>query len=288
MTVQQEFEILCDNIRVYRERGSLSEQQRELCLSHLIDRFLSLEEAEEPDLLYRRFIQLLPDADRTDRARLCLRLTQHPRCASAFSAGLSGGGEELPSAGAHGKIALVRNRYTEEALDRFSVAMIGAKPSYAASFSDACEEVYTGSSEFCILPLENTENGRLFGFYALLDRYELRICAAHELEAEPGRIRYALIGKGLPNRLPKQLRWNFECSVATEIGTSPADILQTASELSARLLKIDSLPVLYDDGLQRFYFTFDTDRANALALDLYLSMEHARYTPIGLYPVLPS
>ena len=287
MTVSKEFEILQDNIRIFRERGALSERQRELCLSELIDRLLTTEQSSKPKGLYRRFIQVLPNATAADRALFCHRLSVHPRHVATFSAGALPSVEESPSPGTHGRIALVRNRYNEEALERFSYGVTGAKPSYTPSFADACEEVYAGQSEFCILPVENTENGRLFGFYSLLDRYELRICAACDLDTDPGSIRYALVGKSLPDRLPKSVSWRLECSVAAEAGAFPTDILQIAPIFGAQLLKIDSLPVLYDDGLQRFYFTFELHRAEALAFDLYLSMEHARYTPIGLYPILP-
>ena len=286
MTVQEELDILRANIRVFREREDLSERQRMLGLSQLIDRLLETEPAADPEWIYRRFLQVMPDAASADRALLCHRLAAHPTHGASLSESSVLGSEESPAPGAHGRISLVRNRYNEEALERFSFAVLGAKPSYCPSFSDACEEVYNNRSEFCILPMENTESGRLFGFYSMLDRYELRICGVCDLEAEPGSIRYALIGKTLPKRLPKSVSWNLECSIATEVGAFPTEALQTASVFGALPLKIDSLPVLYDDGLQRFYFTFSVSRGDALAFDLYLSMEHTRYTPIGLYPIL--
>lgn len=191
-------------------------------------------------------------------------------------------------AGAHGRIALVRNRLNEEAYRVFSQAITASKAHYLPSFSDTCEDVYDNRCEFGILPIENTTDGKLFGFYAMLDRYELKICAACRLEPDhsEGTVRYALIGKNLPSRIPKNAEWLFECSVVTEIGKFPTDVVEITSVFDATIIKIDSLPVLYDDGLQKIYFTFRIPKQHADALHFYLTMEHARYSLLGFYPIL--
>ncbi len=275
--------ILADNLRIFSERGELSAKQRRLCAEELCLRWSQSEPDQTAQERYRSFCGLIPDAMPEDKALLCRHLSGRLKEKEGF------GGEDMGVAGSHGRIALVRNRYTEEAFSCFSEIVSGAKPHYPSSFTEVCEEVFDHRCEFGILPVENTQDGRLFSFYTMLNRYELRICADCVLETEgpAGVIRFALIGRHMPDRLPREVDgWNLECSVTAPIGEFPADILRVAPMFGATLQKIDSLPVLYDDGLARFYFTFRLPRKEAIAQDLYLTMEHPYYAPIGYYPSL--
>lgn len=275
-------EILTENLRIFSERSALSEQQRVGCAEELFLRWSRAEPEQTAQERYREFCRLFPDARASDKARLCRHLAPRLRDSERYL------GEEGRAAGIHGRVALVRNRYNEEAFSCFSEVLMSAKPSYSPTFSDACEDVFGNRCEFAILPIENTHDGRLFGFYSMLDRYELKICADCALEAEnpTGIIRYALIGKHVPDRLPRVDRWNLECSVTARLGEFPTDLLEVAPLFGATPEKIDSLPVLYDDGLCRLYFTFRLSRKEADAFDFYLTMEHPHYTPIGQYPSL--
>ncbi|MBQ9085752.1 MAG: hypothetical protein IJY47_01040 [Clostridia bacterium] len=289
MTQSEQIRILRNNIRIYSDRSALSQQQKQLCVSQAIDRWLRTASPQEPDILYRLFLRQFPEMTEADRARFCLSLVETlPNQNTLLFDKFFLGAEEEATVGSHGGIALVRNRYNERAFTILSPTVIGAKQYPAPSFSDACEDIANNRCKFSILPLENTHDGRLFGFYAMLDRYELKICAVCSLETENlvGNTRYALVGRSLPDRIPKHCTWSFECSIATAAGSFPHDILTVAAIFHAELLSIDSLPVLYDEELQRFYFAFRIPKEHAMAFHLYCSMEHSRYTPIGLYPIL--
>ncbi len=283
MNETQAAKILSENLRVFSQRGELSATQRRLCAEELCLRWSRSEPEQTAQERYRGFCALTQSPSPEDKARLCLHLAGRLKERDGF------GGEDTVMAGRHGRIALVRNRYTEEAFSFFSEIVSGAKPHYPSSFVSVCEDVFDRRCEFGILPIENTHDGRLFSFYAMLNRYELRVCADCALETEDpaGVIRFALIGRHSPDRLPRDAEnWNLECSVTARLGDFPADILQVAPLFGASLQKIDSIPVLYDDGLIRFYFTFRLPRAEAVAFDLYLTMEHPYYVPIGHYPSL--
>ncbi len=275
--------ILAENLLVFSERGELSAKQRNLCAEELCLRWSRSRPEQTAQERYREFCAAVPHALPEDKARLCRHLSVRLKEREGF------GGEDTGVAGTHGRIALVRNRYTEEAFSCFSEIVSGAKPHYPTSFASVCEDVFDRRCEFGILPIENTQDGRLFSFYAMLNRYELRICADCSLETEnlAGVIRFALIGRHMPDRMPRDSEdWNLECSVTASLGEFPSDILRVASLFGATLQKIDSIPVLYDDGLVRFYFTFRLPRSEAVAFDLYLTMEHPYYAPIGHYPSL--
>ncbi len=290
MEKKEELKILCDNLEIFSQRKALSEKQRTLSLSQWINRLLS-EQSEDPSYLYEQFCSAFSSREiltPEDRALLCAQLTKNSVFQKKLIALSQLHAEESAASGSHGRIALVRNRYNEEAFAVFEHSVQGAKPEFFSSFSDACEEVFDNLCEFCILPVENTGDGRLFGFYSMIDRYELKICAVYELESEnaPETIRYALVGKHLPRRIPKDAAWNFECYVSAEAEKFPYDIFRVAPIFEATPIKIDSLPILYDDRAHRFYLTFHLPRHLAYAFDFYLSKEHPRYTAIGLYPIL--
>ena len=289
MEQKEELKILRDNLRIFSERTAISEKQRELSLEQWLHSFLTEQPATLSEL-YEQFCEIFPHGDQFNtvaRAKFCAHLAKIPAYQKMLSAQTGFRDQEVALSGSYGKIAMVRNRYNEEAFSVFESFVQGAKADFFPSFADACEAVFDNLCEFCLLPIENTENGRLFGFYAMLDRYELRICASCSLEHEdsPDTVRYALVGKHLPKRIPKNALWNLEYCVFAEAEEFPYDIFQVAPIFEATPIKIDSLPMPYDDVAHRIYFTFRIPITMAYAFDLYLLSEHPRYTPIGLYPL---
>ena len=192
---------------------------------------------------------------------------------------------EQPAAGSHGKIAYVRNRYNERAFERFAEILPNAKAEYVSGFSEACESVYDGSCSYCVLPIENDVDGRLFRFYAMADRYELKLCAITELENEEttGSVRYALAGRSALRSIPRDKLCVLEFSLAREDGTRLSELLAAAAFLGATPHTLDFLPLEYDNHLYRQYFAFRLQREQAVAFGLYLSLDYPHYAPIGFY-----
>ncbi len=288
MTEKRAVEILSRNVGELTERCERAQEQRAICMRELIDRLLRSVEAEDAEALYRLCCAEMPSAELSDKAMLCAAMATAPRTTSLLPRQGYAAGVEETAAGAHGKVAMVRNRYNEQAFERFSATITGSKRSYVSSFAEACEDVYDNRCEFCVLPIENESDGRLFGFYAMLDRYELKIVSVCALESEERgeRVLYALAGRKLPDRLPKGLPWHLEFSLAAENGSVAEDVLRIAPLFDAVLSKLDSLPVGYDDGMQRLYYRFRMSREMAAAMELYLFAEHAEYSCIGMYPAV--
>ena len=287
MDLRDAIKIYCENIAEFSRRQRISDSQRKIMVNELLAHFVTGSSDIGAREVCRKFRELLPEQTCEDRARLCMALG----ASSAHSAEKRKNrffGEEI-AAGLHGKVSLVRNSYNELALSRLSAVITRPKGVFSPTFVSACEDVYNSRSEFCILPVENSQSGRLFGFYSMLDRYELRICAVCELESEGdsgGSVKYALVGRSLPDRIPKNSRWSFEFTVISEDGRIFFDILRVCEVFGAKLVKIDSLPVEYDERLQKYYFTFRLPDANITAFDLFLSEEYARYTAVGLFPTV--
>ena len=282
MNHRDALEILGQNARVYDARRQTATSLRQLTMEEAYERLPLAYPDVEPHKLWEYFDSLFPDATSSEHAALCRALAPRLPAPSVFES------ENTTLPGGHGRIGLVRNRYNENAYDTFSHMVTHAKPSYYSDFSAACEDVADGRCEFCILPVESTRDGRLFGFYAMLDRYELRICAACRSDidelAEP--VRFALVGKHPPDRLPKNALWILECSLASEADEFPAELPLDARIFDASTVRIDSLSVPYDDGRGRHFFTFRLPQGTASAFHFYLSSQYPRYAPIGLYPLV--
>lgn len=105
--------------------------------------------------------------------------------------------EPLP-AEAQGIIAYLQNAFTDRAYRTFSGTLTRARSQYHDSYSSACEAVSNGSCEACILPIEHAHDGKLLGFYRLIDRYELKIVCTCDIAQQDGtESRFALLKKGI-------------------------------------------------------------------------------------------
>ena len=181
----------------------------------------------------------------------------------------------------------MRNRYNDDAFRKFSEIVPSAKISHVSGFTEACEDVFNSRSEYCILPVENSTDGRLFVFYAMLDRYDLRICAVCGLETD-GQSRdvcYALAGRTAPPKLPRTASAAFEFSLTWQDGAPLEQLLSAASAFGAVLRKTDTTPVEYDRNLFRYYFIFTLPTASVYHFAFFLSLAYPGYSLIGYYPL---
>ena len=282
---------ICENISVFDKRRSISDEERKLSLSMLTSELLKLKaEENDPRSIYESFASIVSDLRGEEKLYFCKEILSHSSYFNEHERDELLSVEET-TAGSHGKVAYVRNNYNDMAFERFSQRIPNAKAVVTSSFTDACEEVFDNRCEFCILPLENTGDGRLFGFYSMLDRYDLKILSALNIDTDDRQrsIRFGLVGKGvaksaLTTLLKKHSTCILEFSVAAEDASLTEGILSAANAASALLWQVDSLPVVYDDRMRRFFFNMRISADELQAFCLYLSMEFSSYSLIGFYP----
>lgn len=285
---------LCDDLRLLKARSGISREERDICLSLLISEHIRAASKKGLDAteIYGSFSRLAPDSEGRERLLLCRELLKSGELVpKELSDSLLSISEET-AAGSHGKVAYVRNQYNDRAFEDFSRLIQNPKPILTSSFSDTCEEVLESRCEFGIIPLENTSDGKLFSFYSMLDRYELKIAAVCLVESEDSNrnIRYGLVTKGFSEKqisllLRKARTCRFEFSVVSEDASFTSQLFSALGECQATPLQIDSLSVQYDDNLRRFFFTVEIPPVHLRELSLYLSSEFSSYTFIGFYQV---
>ena len=194
------------------------------------------------------------------------------------------------------KIAYVQNSYSDNAYLQFSNTLIHPRAAYFDSFSDVCEEVYNGICEYGILPLLHERDGKLFRFYALLEKYDLRIvCACDVPTVERDGVtvtRYALIRKTIPTfpRGAMPSRAELLLPTGENGGHMLCDLLQAARACSLAPERIDTRATEgYDEPSELSYqitLTVPPDGKSLRTFLAYLLLEMPRVTILGLYPIL--
>lgn len=193
--------------------------------------------------------------------------------------------EELPPE-SRNRIAYQKSSYADSAFLQLGAALPECRAVYASSFGAACEEVYNGQSEYCILPIENSSEGQLLSFYRLIERYELKILLSCDvLSGDANRTtRFALLGRSLlPIFDPAKRECFFEISLP--LGTHPetAEILLAAQLCGLSLRRISTLPSEEAEAPFSVFYSFAAPPGELNTFLLYLAMEAPQATHLGLY-----
>ncbi len=217
---------------------------------------------------------------------LCMELRKRLPSPETFLQDVFPMGEELSEFSLN-RISYQKNSYTEQAFQRFSELLGEARAAYAHSFPSVCEDVYNGVSEYCILPIENSAEGRLVSFTRLISQYDLKIAATCDVKTGEGKItRFALLQRGFSNR-----RSYGEYPTYYEISGTLSDSLQPEDLFSAARfcgLTAESADVKYSEqsGEYQLHAVFLVGNGDLSAFLLYLAMECPTINTIGRYPNL--
>lgn len=192
-----------------------------------------------------------------------------------------------------GRIAYMPAAFADKAYLRLSERVDSPRAAAAASFVDACEEVRSGLCEYCILPLENSQSGKLTSFTRLILRYGLQIVGVCDLEngAAEGQItRFGLL-RAAAGDFPVSLSLPTEGDplylefVHTEEAVSLSDLLIAAEFCGLRLFRVDTLPSPDSDrdALPSINCVFDAAGSDLSTFRRFLTLEASEGTLLGLY-----
>lgn len=283
-----EGKVFLENTRILSSRISASTEQIELTVDHIISRILSQNASLGFEEVYAKSCAVIHSPSHQVKAHICRRLCERPQYASQLIGSLLSDayGDEL-DASALGKIAYVHNKRNDDAFLLISGKLGNAKAMYVGSFSESCEAVFDNKSEYCLLPIENRIDGKLYSFYSMLDKYELKICRTVSLSGDEDsqNVTLALASKSLPTlkSLPRSCRLEF--SVVRERSDEVGSIISISEFLGARVSSLGTQPIPYDDLKQRCYFAFDFHGASPLPLIMYMLLEYPRSSIIGIYQI---
>ena len=147
--------------------------------------------------------------------------------------------------------AVLSNPFFAAATERFSDAVCELAPLPVSTFAEICEEVGSGRAAFGILPLEDSDDGKLYRFYEQADSFELHVRCTCDVPYRDGSrtMRLALLSLADAPTPVIQGERMLECSLLEDRDCTEAELLAAAAACGLSLRRVDSLPAPYtEDG----------------------------------------
>ncbi len=188
------------------------------------------------------------------------------------------GGEKVRG----GRVAFSESRMLSSAFEEFRKSDKLLAQSFVRSFSDACEDVYSGVSEWCILPIENNRDGALLSVYNLIEKYELCISRVCNINNDETTTKFALLCSGVHGIIEMQGKQNIVLRMPVRDSATWSRIYTGAAVLGTELVKAVAVPLGYTDGYAHIC-TFFADGESLFAFLLFLSTIRADFTLMGAY-----
>ncbi|MBQ8578098.1 MAG: hypothetical protein IJ449_09095 [Clostridia bacterium] len=197
------------------------------------------------------------------------------------------------------RVAYLRNTYTDRAYSRFQTVLHHTTAAYYSDFPGVCEALYYDRASACILPMENSVDGKLLRFYSLLMKYDLRIACTCSVTTEDTDVttRYALLRKNVCVPRPAEcedwegLYLEFRAVLRDEHPLS--ELLCAAAQYHLTLVRVDTIPMDYDDGERTYDLIFRAQNTEDLdspaengdiaAMLTYLYLCVPQFTLFGVY-----
>ena len=187
------------------------------------------------------------------------------------------------------RIIYQKSGYADSAHLRFSSLFNATHTTYTHGFISACEDVYNGLCDYCILPLESSSEGLLRSFFKLILKYDLKIAATCDVsEKGDERItRFALLRRAiLPVLHAPMSNMNFELAFPLASSRDITNLLSAASFFDIDILSVGTMPSDEDSCHPLVHAVFSLTHGDLEAFLTSLSMENPQYIPLGLYPHL--
>lgn len=177
----------------------------------------------------------------------------------------------LPSSlPAHPRVCYLRNRFSDDAYDLLSPALLSPLARYADSFDQVAEQLAGENCDAILLPYETGEGGVLRGVESILSAYDFKksaVCVLRE-------------GTSFALLLPYLTAASSARYIEIELpggGDSVADLMRYLPLCGGKLLRLR-----YRDG-QNARLTVEGDRLTFTSLRVYLGLHHPHYTCGGFY-----
>ncbi len=188
------------------------------------------------------------------------------------------------------RVAYLRNTYTDTAFETFSHVLRNAQCTYYSDFPGVCEALYYDRATACILPLENSSDGKLLRFYSLLAKYDLRIAYVTSVTAYDTDVttRYALLRRSLSVPRPEEtdaLGLYLEFRMTADEDVPLYRILSAADAYRLSLQRVGSVPGPSEDDDRIVYDLIlrAEDGGDLASMLTYCYLLVPGFTLLGIY-----
>lgn len=168
------------------------------------------------------------------------------------------------------------------AFEKFASVIPDASALYRDNFAHVCDCVALGDADMCILPYENTADGKLFGFYRLIESYELKIAASCMVRSDnrDDETRYLLLSPSLSGLSEISGITDFEFSLADRDGETLTKVMSAANLFGINIRSVDTFKA---EECTVFDVRTSAESRVLDAFIVYLKFEAAEFSPLGLY-----
>ncbi len=151
-------------------------------------------------------------------------------------------------------------------------------------FNSVCEAVYNGNADMCVLPTENSTDGRLSGFYSLTVKYELftlAVCDVTNYETSV-RTRFSLLSSAGADYTESD---ELSCIVQFDLNKEMTlySAVSAADYFGLYCSRADCIPESHIIGDFKGVFVFEGKRKEIFSFLFYMYVTSAPYTLQGIY-----
>lgn len=278
MTERSNSDIIVSNLNRLKEREATIKELRALEIAELpcvIDSTAGLRDIIR---LYRQHMPLRND-DFTipDRLEFCNRIVDLSKI-NLKNILIKNEGHHIINA-----VAYVKNQYSLEALVRLCNRITVTGEHIFSSFGELCDDIASGNADACIIPIENTSDGKLANFYSIIDRFELKIHSTCEIENSDGNqvTRYALLQRHIV--IPESDSCFIEVSFVSARTNTIKDIIDVSALLNLSIYRINSMPLRYDKSSFEISSVLYGDIDSIMKFILFIKLNIPQHTILGLY-----
>lgn len=278
MSKKSNFDTVIANLNQLKEREAIIKELRALEIAEIPYTLGETVELRDIIQLYRRYMPLSNNVLTVeDRIEFCKIIAERNK-QSLKNILIKTDTEATINA-----IAYVKNPYSIEALALLCKDVEVHDEHIFSSFGELCDDISSGLSDACIIPIENTADGKLINFYSIIDRFELKIIATCEIESSDGNqiTRYALLKRHLT--IPDHEKCYVEISLISAQSNTVKDILEAAVLLDLSIYRINSMPLRYNRSSFEISSVLYGELDSIISFILFLKLNIPQHTILGLY-----
>ncbi len=128
-------------------------------------------------------------------------------------------------------VSCVQNDYSDKAYTQFAGILHSSKVKFRSNYEKICEDVYFNKSMYCIIPIEDSTDGKLWGLSKLIEKYELKILMITKVFNNGGWTFFALVAKNISIPLLCNGKKHIQISLKAEEAILPVIIAADLNNL---------------------------------------------------------
>ncbi len=183
------------------------------------------------------------------------------------------------------RIAFLESPFAREALRTLGRILPHARPVTVPNFTAVCEELASDHADFALLPLEDSQEGKLMRPLQAIDSFSFRITHTCEIPYPDGgrSVTMALLTQRYLPTAKRKGEQMLGCRVSQQTPFTLSDLLIAARQCGLTLRRVDSLPTPYGEDGVIYFPVFRATEGEVALFEAYLTLFQPSAQLIGTY-----